>query len=359
MNTSKKWLIGLLILLVVIILSFNRPTSTQQITVGVILPLTGQYGSIGEGVKKGMELSLEALPDSDKKKIKLIFEDDKYATKDALSAYQKLTQLDHADIIVSLGSPTVEITKPEVNASEQLMFILGDELSHDKDRVFQFMPQGAGLFSSLALETAKWNKSVSVVYASDNNLFKTNSDLFKNAAPVGLKVDLVPIQSNSDVRTETSQVAKSGSEAFAIFVPLETGIKILNEIKKYSTRPKLICDANMALTIEQYMEAVGQEIFEGCIATIMSETKTPEFIDLYKKTYSSDPQFGSDFGYDVVQIINKLAKNKKDSWINVLNNNFTHTGFSGLIEFDETGTRAAHTETRIFRGGKFVEYGDK
>jgi ABC-type branched-subunit amino acid transport system substrate-binding protein len=221
------------------------------------------------------------------------------------------------------------------------------------------MPQGAGLFSSLALEVAKYNKSISVIYASDNNLFKTNSDLFKNAAPASLKIDLIPIQSNSDVRTETSQVAKSKSEAFAIFVPLEAGIKILNEIKKYPTRPKLICDANMALTIEQYTKAVGEEIFDGCIATIMSETKTSEFINLYKKTYQSDPQFGSDLGYDAIQIINKLIKNDRGSWVSILNNKFTQAGFSGLITFDETGTRAAYTETRVFRGGKFVKYEDK
>ncbi len=328
----------------------------QQVTVGVILPLTGQYSVIGETVKNGMEMSLKALPAGEQKSIKLIFEDDKYTTKDALSAYQKLTSLDHADIIVSISSPTVEITKPEVNKAGQLMFILGDELSHNTDRVFELMPQGAGLFTSLATEAAKHYKSISIIYASDNNLFKTNSDLFKAAAPSSLKVDLVSVQGNSDIRTEVSQVAASGNEAYAIFVPLETGVKILNEMKKYpASKPHLLCDANLALTVSQYISAVGADTFEGCVATVMSETKTPEFVKAYKSAYSSDPQFGSDFGYDAIQIIGRLiSAGGKDSWVDTLNDHFTYSGYSGSVSFDMTGTRAAYTDTQIFKGGTFV-----
>jgi ABC-type branched-subunit amino acid transport system substrate-binding protein len=364
MFTSKKRLMTaltiaiLIIIVIVVALSGNR-SQPQSVTVGVILPLTGQYSVIGETVKNGMEMSLKTLPADDQKNIKLIFEDDKYTTKDALSAYQKLTSLDHADIIVSISSPTVEITKPEVNKAGQLMFILGDELSHDKDRVFELMPQGAGLFTSLATEAAKRYKSISIIYASDNNLFKTNSDLFKAAAPASLNVHLVPVQGNSDIRTEASQVAKSGDEAFAIFVPLETGVKILNEMKKYPTgsKPHLLCDANLALTVGQYISAVGADTFEGCISTVLADTKAPAFVSAYKSAYSSDPQFGSDFGYDAVQIISKLVKTgDKDSWVSMLNNHFTHSGYSGSIALDDTGTRAAFTDTQIFKGGKFIPF---
>lgn len=371
MFTSKKWLMTavtiavLIIIVIVLALSGNKSATkqstsaeTKHVTVGAILPLTGQYSVIGETVKNGMEMSLKALPVADQQNIKLIFEDDKYTTKDALSAYQKLTSLDHADIIVSISSPTVEITKPEVNKAGQLMFILGDELSHDKDRVFELMPQGAGLFTSLATEAAKHYKSISVIYASDNNLFKTNSDLFKAAAPSSLKVNLVPVQGNSDIRTEVSQVAKSGDEAFAIFVPLDTGVKILNEMKKYpaASKPRLLCDANLALTVGQYISAVGADTFEGCIATVLAETKTAAFVSAYKAIYSADPQFGSDFGYDTVQIIGRLIqKGDKDSWVDTLGHNFTYSGYSGSISLDDTGTRAAFTDTMVFKGGKFVK----
>lgn len=361
MNTSKKWIGAILILIVVGVTSYislNSDVSlkSEKIKVGVILPLTGQYSAIGDGVKKSMEMNLDLLPIKDKQKIELIFEDDKYTAKDALSAYQKLTSLDGVDIIVSLSSPTVEITKPEVNKSGQIMFILGDELSHDSDRVFQLMPQGSGLFTSLAQEAAKHYKSINVIYASDNNLFKTNSDLFKNSAPTNMKVNLVPIQTNSDIRTEVSKVAKSGMEAYAIFVPLEAGVKILNEMKKYpiDSKPSLLCDANIALTIEQYISLVGVDIFEGCIATVMSETKTSEFVDLYKNTYSTNPQFGSDFGYDAVTIVKDLISIPKDQWVEKIKAT-SFDGVSGHVSFDDNGTRLPASERHIFRDGKFVK----
>ena len=361
MNITKNKLIFFVTIIVLItgfvITTHRRSSSDQKITVGVILPLTGQYGFIGESVRRAMELSHQRLPALDRSRLRLVFEDDKYTSKDALSAYRKVTDLDGADIIVSLGSPTVEITKPEVNTIGQLMFILGDELSHDVDQVFELMPQGSGLFTSLAEIAATRYRSISVIYASDNNLFKTNADLFASAAPAGFKVDLMPIQSQSDIRTEVSRVIAGKNDAIALFVGLDVGVKVLNELKKYpsSLKPRLLCDANMALTITQYVEAVGEDHFAGCVAVVMSETKSPAFREMYTSTYGGDPQFGSDFGYDAVQIIARLSKSPQETWLDVLNDKFSHDGYSGLISFDETGTRAPLTEVREFRGGKFEE----
>jgi hypothetical protein len=35
---------------------------------------------------------------------------------------------------------------------------------------------------------------------------------------------------------------------------------------------------------------------------------------------------------------------------------FTHSGYSGSIALDDTGTRAAFTDTQIFKGGKFIPF---
>jgi ABC-type branched-subunit amino acid transport system substrate-binding protein len=217
------------------------------------------------------------------------------------------------------------------------------------------MPQGAGLFDALGTEAGKRFHSVSVVYASDNNLFKNNLDLFKSGLPSTVTVKEFPVQSSSDVRTEVSKIIAAKTDAFTLFVPLETGIKVLKELAKYSTKPQLICDMDIELSIAGYTDAVGSTPFDGCISVAMSDTKTSAFVDQYKKAYSADPQFGSDYGYDVVQIIGQLAEKDKSSWPDYLNSSFNYSGASGSITFDQTGTRPSQGELHIFKDGKFVK----
>ena len=354
MLSSKRLQISAVSIIILIFLVFfmfiGFKSRSSRLTVGVILPLTGQYGSLGQSIRQSMEMSDSGLGD---KKINLIFEDDQYDSKDGLSAYHKLTDIDRASIIIAISSPTVEIVKPEIAKTNQLMFILGDELVHERDRVFQLMPQGAGLFDELGRQAGKHYHSVAVVYASDNQLFKTNHDLFIGGLPADVRVQSFPILSNSDVRTEASQIALSKADVFTLFVPVETGIKLLKELNKYENKPKLVCDMDIELSIGQYITDVGPRAFNGCISVAMADTKTASFVSSYKAKFGTDPQFASDYGFDAVQIIGKLSGLNNDSRLKVLNDSFKYKGVSGMISFDETGTRPSVSELDIFKYGKF------
>lgn len=356
MNKKSIWILVVVVIVIILVAVFAKKPSQERapLKVGAILMLSGQYAFLGDSVKNSMQLSQSNLPNKDK--VQLIFEDDKYNTKDAVTAFRKLNDIDKVDILITFGSPAVEVTKPEINKSDKIMLILGDELSHDKDRVFEFMPQAAGLYDDLVREAAKRYQSISVVYASDNNLFVTDHDVFVKGAPASVKTHSIAVQSGSDMKTEAAQVAKSGDQAFTLFAPIETGIKFLKEYSKYpaKNRPQLICDPNIALSIDNYLKALDKSIFEGCISTTMSDTKTPEFIVAYKKAFNSDPQFGADYSYDVVQILGKLADMDKSEWVKYLNG-LDYTGMSGKITLDETGTRPSVGEFTQFKDGKFVK----
>ena len=357
-NSQVSWITGIIVVAVIAIIALvgiSRPKSSSTITVGVILPLTGQYSTLGEDVQKAMELSAKDISPN---KVKLIFEDDQYDAKDGLSAYHKLVDVDHADMVISFGSPTVEIVKPEIAKTNKLMFILGDELSHDIDNTFQLMPQGAGIFSALGQEAGKRYQSVSIVYASDNSLFEKNRESFKTGLPAGMMIKEFAVTSASDMKTEAAKIASSGSDAYTIFVPLETGVKLLKELAIYKAKPHLICDMDVELSATQYIAAIGATPFEGCISVAMANTQTANFVSLYKQTYASDPQFGSDYGYDAVQIIAKLADMPQASWQEYLNSSFSYTGMSGVISFDSTGTRPALSELHIFKNGAFTKVTD-
>jgi len=81
-------------------------TPPPPLVIGAILPLSGELAAIGAGVKNGIELALTKLPPAVRSQIQVIFEDDAFLPKNTLTAFQKLTTLNNATVIIGFGSAT-------------------------------------------------------------------------------------------------------------------------------------------------------------------------------------------------------------------------------------------------------------
>lgn len=122
MNNKIKWIIALIVLVLIVIVGSryvqkNSLTSTgSTIKIGVIIPLTGNYASIGEKIKNGLELAKSDLEKKYQgKKIELVYED-ACMGPEAVSATQKLVTIDKVKIIgaqfcVPGLIPSLEITE--------------------------------------------------------------------------------------------------------------------------------------------------------------------------------------------------------------------------------------------------------
>jgi len=322
----------------------------------VILPLSGQYAVFGESVKNSMNMSLNDL---ENKNVELVFEDDQFDSKKGFSAYNKLQSFDGVDIIVALASPTLEVTKPVINETDELMLTVGNEATVEKDNVFEVIPWATALFKSLGQEVAIKYNNPALVYSSDWSIALANVEQF-NKGMGNKKYSEIKIASNSDIRTEVTKMLSQNVDSYTLLLPLEQGVKFLNEVSKQAgeNRPQLICDANIELTIGDYLSKVSDKtVFDGCISTMIADTTSKEFTEKYKELYDIEPNFIAVYGYDAVQIISKkLAGKNKSDWKNILNNDkFEHTGMSGKIIFDQTGSRVFESEVKIFKNGAFVK----
>ncbi len=357
---NKKIIIAVVILIVIVIGAVvyggnDKTASTDKVRVGVILPLSGQYAAFGESVKKSMEMSLQDLPN---KNVELVFEDDQFDSKKALSAYNKLQSVDNVDMVVGLASPSLEVLKPLVNQSNELLFTVGNEASIENDNVFEIIPWGAKLFTKLGEEVSGKYKKIGIVTASDVSLFQVNKDLFLRGLKNQDYVE-ISVSSNSDIKTEVSKMLNQGVDSYTVFTTTDQGVKLISEVTKQSGNKKVqvICDGNMELTIGEYFKrGLTDKDFEGCISTMIADTTSKEYTAKYKQLYNAEPNFLGVYGYDSVQVISKyLAGKNKNDWKNILEDKkFGYMGASGNIKFDETGSRVLESATHIFKGGKFV-----
>lgn len=93
-------LLRLTLPITLVLLQACTPTERQPLNVGVILPLTGDAAVYGTALKNGIELALEETKPNLPKDLKLIYEDDQASATQALSAAQKLIDLDKVPVII-------------------------------------------------------------------------------------------------------------------------------------------------------------------------------------------------------------------------------------------------------------------
>lgn len=119
MNKVLKLIIGLAIAVAVIVILMlidnNKPkTSSENIKIGVIAPLTGPLAEYGEAFKNGIILAQDKNPNS---KLTFVFEDSSEDPKKAISAFYKLRDQDKVNLIFNWGAASSQAIAPLVNDS--------------------------------------------------------------------------------------------------------------------------------------------------------------------------------------------------------------------------------------------------
>ncbi len=297
MKTSKKWL-GLILLVIIVFVAISivrgyAHKSGNTINVGVIAPLSGQYGTLGESFLNAVRMNAEKDP-----RIKLFVEDSKFDPKIGLSAFHKLVDINHIDILINLDSLTLEAITPLVNESHLPVIQIFESQAHEKDSIFQMLPFSYPLFTDLGVFASEKYPKITVVYSNISDLYTTDVNYFKKGLKNGALGE-VKIGNGSYIRSDVTKMLADNPDAFALIVPSTDGIKFLKEFvaQKGTKKVSLICDANIEIDLAKYVEALGPGVFEGCISTNLPNTMTDSFISEYKSTFgSSEPMIGADWG---------------------------------------------------------------
>lgn len=92
---------------------------------GVIIPLSGQTASLGNYVKRGVELALLRLPEERRKLIEVNYEDDKFDPSQTITAYRKLSAQPGIDAAFVMASPPANALVPITEREEKILIAIG------------------------------------------------------------------------------------------------------------------------------------------------------------------------------------------------------------------------------------------
>lgn len=357
---SRKKLVGVIIIIVVIVgvvlFKQNSEPNINEVKLGLMLPLTGDYGAAGQNMQKGMELAIEQYQKNNPGvTIKVATEDDAYDSAKGVSAYKKLVDLDKVDTILMLSTPVIDTIHEDVVKKGIPVIQLGVQtVGVADDNIIQFSPAAEApigyLATSLSNDPNFSDKKVAVIY--DNS--PAQISFFETFASV-YKYDFTKmiVNDKSDLRNYATKIANENYDAVVIIESPENGALFSKELITIDTTlPALAYDAQLQTGFGDYEKILGDtNKINGAKSIWFKEGNTAEFKKLFKEKYNEEPGFLADFAYDMVNTVLETYQSNDPAWVKNLKKFSNTSGASGSISFDEKGVRIQPmTITEIVNG---------
>lgn len=360
MNKKTK-IISLIVIVCVVIVGFtafghSNKQSNSTITLGLMLPLTGDYAAAGQNYQKGVNLALDQYrakhPEAS---IKVITEDDAYNATKGVSAYKKLVDLDKVDAIMMLSTPVIDAIHEDVVKRGIPVIQLGVQtVGVANDNIFQFSPAADApigfLATSLNNDPSFYSKKVAVIY--DNASAQLS---FFQAFKAKYTHDFTPfvVNSKNDLRGYATKIADGNYDAVVFIESPENGALEAKEILTVDkTKPLFAFDAQLQTGFADYARILGDaNKINGAKSMWFKAGKIDEFTSTFKTKYGEAPGFLADFGFDILNTTLDTYSSNSKTWVSNLQAVNNPNGVSGSISFDENGVRIQPMVITEVQGG--------
>jgi branched-chain amino acid transport system substrate-binding protein len=317
MKNKILFVVGILVIVIILIGSgvLNRADkSADTFTVGAILPLTGPAALWGETFQNGMKLALE-----NKTGIEVLYEDSKSTAADGIAAYN-LLQNKNVDLTVSeLSLVTVPIAKIALERKTPLLVSLvateNSKIVNDYTTRYYTDPTNYALpaFNDPLSPVLKVSK-IAILNRNDELGTSVKDKIVElsatNKKSVVIQESFAP--NEKDYRTVLTKIKNSGAEVliFVVANPIEA-VGIVKTANELNIGMPLIESSAVFADLDTRKQ-VGGISFYSSSYDFSLPGKAEDFKKQYVAKYGKEPNFGSAFGYDLVNLID-VCKNKKEA----------------------------------------------
>lgn len=324
------------------VISCHKDKASEIIKIGILSPATGASAVHGEQGLAGAEMALKELEQSDQPlPIKYIVEDTKSEPAVAVSAAQKLINIDKVKIIVGwLSSSDALAIAPICEKEGVLFFAVGTstpKLSGFGKYVFRHAP----LASAQAEAAAEYvvnilkSKSIGVLYINDSTGVGYNTAFSNKVTSLNGKIIAVEQYEKTDTSFRTQIIKLKAAKVDALYtlgVPRTLGF-ILKQSKELAYSPKIV--SNFGAEGQELLDIAGKEA-EGIVFT--SFAMDIDFINKFKKGHNNkSPEMLVALTYDSMSLLFdavRQAGNEPSKIAEYLRNMKPRKGATGLFHFD-------------------------
>jgi branched-chain amino acid transport system substrate-binding protein len=299
--------------------------SGDPMTVGLSLPLTGEFSQPGKAARQGYEIWAETVNEAGgllDRQVELVIKDDGSDQNTVVADYNALIQRDNVDLLLGTFSSLLNLPASAAAERNRMLYVEpAGGAPEIFERDFQYGPfftqqatadhQG-DLFAEWVLALPADERPETVAYAVLDDPFTVPvvdalRATFDEAGIENVYDETYPVStSNFDsiansIKTENPDMVVNGSQ-------FEDGIGFRRSLTKVGFEPKILFQTNAPSFGEQYSDGVGVENTEGTFFAISHtpEADTPgnaEFVDAFEQKFGDAPAEDAADAYAAGQVL--------------------------------------------------------
>ncbi|MFI5889898.1 amino acid ABC transporter substrate-binding protein [Actinoplanes sp. NPDC051513] len=299
--------------------------TSKPMTIGISLPLTGDFSQPGTEARRGYEVWAEQINKAGGllgRQVQLKIVDDASNQDTVVSDYTKLITQDKVDLILGTFSSLLNYPASAVAEKNGMVFVEpagGAPKMFERGFKYLFFAQPATA-PHQADVFVEWIKSLPADQRPATAAYPTQDDPF--AAPViesmqkqlealGVKTvysSTYPADT-TNFQSIASQLAAKKPDLIAQGAVFEDGVGLVRSLKQLQYSPKIMFQTSAPSNAGQYSSGVGVENTEGVFYTVSwhQDAKTPknaEFVAGYKAKYqNADPAEDAADAYAAAEVL--------------------------------------------------------
>lgn len=295
----------------------------DPITIGISLPLTGDFTEPGQGIQRGYEVWAEDVNAAGGllgRPVELIIVDDASDANRVVSDYERLITEEEVDLVFGPFSSRLVIPASEVAERYEMLFVepagaAPDVFNRGLEYLFYAAPATADrhgvLFAEYILALPDGERPVSAAYAMLD-------DPFAQATAEGVRVELeangietvfseIYPPEQTDFATIAAEIADSGAELVVGGTQFEDAVGLVRGLQELAFQPKAVF-MTTGPTIPDFDEAVGgatEGIFAPVGWSLDAEIESNvAFVESYREMFDGeDPSEDPANAYTVGQVV--------------------------------------------------------
>jgi branched-chain amino acid transport system substrate-binding protein len=336
--------------------------SSGPITIGISLPLTGDFSQPGTAAKQGYQVWAETINEQGGllgRQVELDIKDDASDQNTVVTDYNALISRDHVDLLLGTFSSLLNLPASAVAERNHMLYVEpagGAPEMFTRGFQYLFFAQQAtadhqgDLFVDYILGLPKKDRPQTAAYPSIDDPFAlpvidSIKKKFEDAGIETVYDDIYP-PSTSNFDSIASAVKSANPDLIAHGAVFDDGIGFIRALDKVGFQPRYFFETSAPSGAEQFSNGVGIENTEAIFYAVSHtpEAKTPgneEFVAAYRDKYGGLPAEDAADAFATGQVLQKAIEevgsiDDQAALADYLRNNEVET-ILGPLEWDDTG----------------------
>jgi len=345
---------------------------SKEITVGAILPLSGDGAKYGVSARKAIDLVFSETNNEggiNGKKVSVVYEDSRGVGKDGVSAMQKLITVHDTPVVIGGLFSSVTLAVAPV-AERNRVVLLSPTSSAPKitdagDYIFRNC--ASDVFEGKVMADAAFQKlniqKIAILYIN-NDYGIGIIDVFKKTfASNGGQVvaEEAFARGAVDFRSQLTKIAALQADGIYIVGYKELG-HLLKQAHELGIKTQFM---STVMFEDPEILSVAGNAGEGVIYSARAydpnsdEPHIKEFVTAFKQRYGGEPDIFAAYAYDAARILVQAMKEgglSSDEIRDYVYSIRDFPGVTGITSFDEKGDVSQPAYLKTVRDGQFVWY---